>query len=127
MRHFFRYKFPAVLGAIVIYVASSIPGSRLPGFVHHINDKLIHVSVFLVFGLLVYLALEPRTKSSYLSWKRIAIAVLAVVIYGISDEIHQAFVPGRTVDISDATADSIGGILAAAVVFISSRFRKIDG
>jgi VanZ family protein len=126
MKHFLRYKFPAVLWAIVIYIASSIPGAKMPRFIHHINDKLLHISVFFVLGLLVYLALEPRAKTPFLNWKRCAIAVLVVVVYGMTDEFHQAFVPGRTVDILDVTADTIGGLLAAAVVIIGSRFKEPD-
>ncbi len=124
MYHLVRYRLPALLWAVVIFIASSIPGSKIPRFIHQINDKLIHASIFFVFGLFVYLALEPKVKSVRLDWKRVVIAVLVVVVYGISDELHQSFVPGRTVDVLDATADSLGGLLAAAAVVIRHQFRR---
>ena len=126
MKHFFRYKFPAIFWAILIYVASSIPSTKLPKFIFHINDKLIHVSIFFVLGLLFYNAMQPRSKPAGFQWNRLLISVIAVIVYGISDELHQGFVPGRTVDIIDATADSIGGILAAIVIYTSVKMRQTN-
>ena len=48
-----------------------------------------------------------------------------LLLYGISDEIHQSFTPGRTPDWRDALADMIGG-LAGALIFaaVTARPRK---
>lgn len=120
LKHFVRFQLPALLWAGTIYYASSIPSSRLPKIAFLINDKIIHASIFFILGLLVYRALEPRVKPAGSQWKRFFIAVLAVVIYGFVDEFHQSFVPGRDVDIKDATADAVGGIISAAVVYLRS-------
>jgi VanZ family protein len=123
-QHFLSNQLPALLWAGVIFVASSIPASRLPPIAFKLNDKLIHASIYFVFGLLVYRALLPRQEGARgFRWKRLLLAVGAVILYGISDEFHQKFVPGRTEDILDAAADSAGGILAAVAVYISA-FRK---
>src|SRR5713101_2292913 len=123
-KHFFRYRFPAIIWAAVIFAASSIPGHRLPKFVLMINDKVIHASVYFVFGLLVYRALEPKVPTVTFDWRRLIIAVTTVVLYGITDEIHQSFVPGRTVDVKDATADAVGGAISGLVVFLDSIRRR---
>lgn len=72
----------------------------------------------------MYRAMEPHVKAEKFNWKRLVISISAVIVYGISDEFHQGFVPGRTVDVMDAIADSIGGILSASVIFLLSRWRS---
>ena len=121
LRHFLRYQLPAILWAVIIFVASSVPGTKLPGFFHLVNDKIIHASIFFLLGLLVYRALEPKVKPSSFDWRRLVIAISAVILYGISDEFHQGFVPGRTVDVVDALADSAGGVLSALIIWFHER------
>ena len=38
-------------------------------------------------------------------------ATICSLLYGISDEYHQSFVPGREAGVADAIADTIGGFL----------------
>jgi VanZ family protein len=40
--------------------------------------------------------------------RAIALAILFGVMYAVTDEIHQMFVPGRTADAADLVADTIG-------------------
>lgn len=50
---------------------------------------------------------------------RMAIAWTGAVVYGLTDEFHQSFVPGRTPDIRDILTDAIGaaaGLLVVAVI-----------
>ena len=122
--HFFRYQFPAVLWAIIIFVFSVIPPSKLPEFDIWEYDKLIHASIFFVLGLLVYRALEPRMKSENFRWNRILLSVLIVVVYGLITELYQGTVPSRTLDLWDAAADAIGGMLSAFVAFFYSRKKR---
>ncbi len=39
------------------------------------------------------------------------ISLSVVILYGLFDEFHQGFVPGRTSDIFDALADAVGGMI----------------
>ncbi len=123
LSHFFRYRFPAILWAIVIFIASSIPGAKLPKIAHLINDKIIHISIFFILGVLVYRALEPPVREDKFDWRRLFISIVAVVLYGVTDEFHQYFVPGRSVDILDASADTAGGILAALAIYLNFRWK----
>ena len=125
-RHFLRYQLPAIVWALVIFAASSIPASKLPRIVLKISDKIIHGSVFLVFGLLVYRALEIRIQRSSFDWRRALLTVCAVTAYGVLDELHQSFVPGRTTDVWDATADATGGLLSALILYLVYRRRKVE-
>ena len=120
-KHFFHYQFPALAWAAIIFIASSIPGPQLPKLAHMVNDKIIHAGIYLVFGLLIYRAFAPRGNPDEFVWRRVIFSVALVIIYGVSDEFHQGFVPGRTKDILDASADACGGLISALVVYLVSR------
>jgi VanZ family protein len=89
----------------------------LPHFILSINDKLIHAGVYCVLGILLYRGLRWIDRGQRFSYVRLVISFTILVLYGISDEMHQGFVPGRTVDVLDATADAAGGILAGIAIF----------
>jgi len=50
--------------------------------------------------------------------KKPLFAFLICVIYAISDEIHQLFVPGRTGQLKDVIIDSSGSFVGIAIVII---------
>ena len=107
----------------VIFAGSSIHGNDLPNLEILGTDKLIHLSVFYCFGLLVYMAMEPKTKINSFPSGRILLMIAITVLYGILDEVHQGFVPGRTVDSWDVAADALGGMLAAVSIMMRLRRR----
>lgn len=72
--------------------------------------KLAHLAVFAVLGALVAHALRMPAVERY-GW-----AILIVVTYAVSDELHQAFVPGRSPSVSDVGIDTIGGFIGMRVV-----------
>lgn len=43
-------------------------------------------------------------------------AVLIAAVYGVSDEFHQSFIPGRMASVSDIVADTIGAVVGAGIV-----------
>ncbi len=48
-------------------------------------------------------------------------AWLFAVAYALADEIHQAFVPGRTASLWDVLADALGATVAMGLVWVISR------
>ena len=120
-RHFLEYRLPAILWALVIFTASSIPGTKFPKFILKIDDKVIHISIFIVLGLLVFRALEPRIRKDSFDWLRAVLSTSVVAAYGALDEIHQMFVPGRSADFRDAAADAIGAMLSALILYLLFR------
>lgn len=84
-------------------------------------DKVIHAILYAGFGFLLYPALKnspSRTLSSY----ALLFAIIIGTLYGASDEFHQSFVPGRTASIYDLFADSIGLMIAQAIIFIKDNY-----
>jgi VanZ family protein len=96
----------------VIFAASSIPGSDVPGRF----GSLAHFAEYAIFGALLRLALSTGTQPDEPSLGALSIASA----YGVTDEVHQAFVPMRTPDPVDWIIDSVGamagiGLMAAVL------------
>ncbi len=78
------------------------------------KDKVAHM--FMYFGLGICLHLTFRHSDKPLLRKGAApLAFIVGILYGISDEIHQTFVPGRTGSIHDLIANGLGLILAQLI------------
>jgi VanZ family protein len=59
-----------------------------------------------------------------------AIIVFLCVLYGITDEFHQIFVPGRMPDVKDLVNDAIGSVLAMlfiSIPVVRARFESWKG
>jgi VanZ family protein len=50
-------------------------------------------------------------------------AFLFTIVYGILDEVHQMYVPGRSPDVYDAMADAFGALLFGGWTWYSLRKR----
>ena len=68
--------------------------------------KLAHVLVFGILGFVVIGALLGSPVDRQRWW-----TMVIVVLYAITDEIHQSFVPGRSPSLLDVGVDAIGGML----------------
>jgi VanZ family protein len=90
----------------VIFYLSSQPAAPLPP---GLTDKSSHVLGYLGLAVLVVRAIAGGLPAR-VSW-RIAITAVALTAgYGMTDEFHQSFVPGRTADLYDGFADAIGAV-----------------
>lgn len=73
-----------------------------------------HFLLYLVLGILTLNLLSSIGISKY----RILIALSICVVYALTDEFHQLFVPGRGAQISDILVDSLGALAGILVVFV---------
>ncbi|MCK9274035.1 MAG: VanZ family protein [Syntrophales bacterium] len=104
------YLVPSVCYGILIFILSSI--SRYPESVPSFwgFDKVLHLTVYFIFGFLLA-RMCANSPWRGLNKKYFLISVTAGILYGITDEWHQSFVPGRTATIADALFDSLGIVL----------------
>ncbi|MFH1458525.1 MAG: VanZ family protein [Candidatus Omnitrophota bacterium] len=105
----------------VIFYASSLPGSDIPSLFRY-EDILYH---FLIYFLLGYL-FSRALKNTFLGIPRIKIILLTTIfgiIYGLTDEWHQAFVPLRTVSVFDLFIDSLAGCMGSALFAFRQLFQ----
>ena len=86
-------------------------------------DKVAHMILYALFGFLLYFTLE---NSPYPSFRDHAMlfAIAIGILYGMSDEFHQSFVPGRSANIPDLAADGLGVTLAQTFIFIKDKLCK---
>jgi hypothetical protein len=112
----------AILWSLVIFGLSSVPSDKIPVFALSVSDKLIHGVIFSVFCFLWYRAFRYQTRFPWLARYPLTSSILLTIMYGISDEIHQLFVPGRSSEVFDVVADTAGGILCAIVLIAWPRF-----
>lgn len=97
----------------LIFVISSFE-VEVPGVRHvPLRDKGIHFIEFAVLGWLCASA-SSRTWPSASAWRTATFAVFVAVLWGLSDEIHQALVPGRSPEFGDIIADLFGAIAGTA-------------
>jgi len=73
-------------------------------------DKVAHFGFYGVAGFLCALW---RRESGRSGRRAVAFAVVFVVLLGASDEIHQRWIPGRSMDFLDWVADIAGGVAGA--------------
>jgi len=108
MSRFIRYWVPVILYAGLIFTISSFPLPP-PKVEIPFIDKFIHLVEYGILGFLFYRAL----RASRLAKQVFILAIIFSILYALSDEIHQYFVPGREFDLWDIAADSLGAILVA--------------
>jgi len=104
---------PVVLCMAAIFVVSSLSRAPLP---EGMSDKTGHVLGYAGLGLTVARALAGGLGRRF-GIRGAVLAVAITVAYGMTDEFHQRFVPGRSSDIRDVYADAIGAIASTAVLW----------
>jgi VanZ family protein len=88
----------------VIFILSSIPSDTMPVFGRYdwSVKKLGHATGY---ALLAHSILHGWGRNDL---KAIVVTWLLAVLYGGSDELHQAFVPGRQSSLIDVGIDALG-------------------
>ncbi|MBN1866350.1 VanZ family protein [Candidatus Sumerlaeota bacterium] len=115
-RFFWVRVFPAVAWAGVIFALSSLPGTTpLPRLPVPFADKWEHMVAYALLGALILRAgrdewlLPPRL----VRWAATSLAI--GILYGVSDEWRQRFVPDRICSAYDLAADAIGVAIGVGV------------
>jgi hypothetical protein len=95
---------PAAFVMMVIFIASSIPGSELPEFGGW--DFWAHKAAAYLHALNNEKDMKPA---------RLFLAFCMTFLYAISDEWHQRFTPGRTSSPWDVLIDAGGGFIGLSL------------
>ena len=99
-----RWIWPLAVAALIAFASSRshVAAPHIPN-----SDKVAH---FLAFGLLATLMCRLGHRGRAAGW-----ALLVTSAFGVSDEWHQSFVPGRTCDVFDWMADTLGATVAVGL------------
>lgn len=105
---------PALATMGVIWILSSMSNPPVDVSSLPFRDRGAH---FLSFGSVAFwvahgtMATVPRAHAL----RVVLFAVLSAALWGLLDEIHQSFVPGRSPDIIDLVADTLGAVVGASL------------
>lgn len=99
----------ATTGYMALIFLLSSRHMHIPPILPEYFDKLAHVLIYIPLAFLFFISLRKSGLNKYIS----LISFLLAGIYGITDEFHQSFVPGRDAVAADAVADFFGAILGS--------------
>ena len=107
---------------LIFYLSSSpLPMTFYP---FSFFDKLVHIIEYGILASLIYLSLRDiKVSKNHL----FILAFTISFLYGVSDEIHQYFVPLRQFDYLDIVADGMGILIGFFVFFLLSRRLNLRG
>lgn len=111
-----KFWLPVVAWALVIFWFSSLPVTPVSKIYwkDFILKKSAHVVEYAILTTLLYRAL----KEGKVEKKEAGVyAVILAFLYGMSDEFHQSFTPGREPRLRDVVFDTIGAVLAIYLIW----------
>lgn len=112
---------PLTIYWLALIIGTSLPTVSVPSVA--LGDKLVHFIAYLILSVLLNLALIYQTKSIFLKANHTISALVISSAYGILDEFHQGFIPGRSQDIFDWVADTIGAIAGVVIIlYLKKKF-----
>lgn len=108
-KKFIHYRLPVIALCIAIFWQSSHPSLLRELWFPHC-DKLLH---FILYAALSFLSVRGLSVEKFSPALVRTLAIGFSILYGLSDEIHQSFVPGRDASILDLMADAVGSFVGA--------------
>lgn len=101
---------PVALYMAAIFYVSSLPE---PPPIPTGSDKPLHLSAY--FGLtIVVIRAVAGGLARRIGIRTAVVALLIAIGYGVTDEVHQMFVPGRSADVYDLLSDAAGAVAGTA-------------
>ncbi len=115
---FVVFKLPVLAYMALIFYSSSGPVTS--STLNAIPDYYLHSLGYSVLCMLAFWAVHEGLDVSAGRWGYL-LPILITVLYGISDEFHQSFVPARDAEIKDVFSDSAGALLGTVFILILKR------
>lgn len=114
-----------VTEVIIEIIETVAPNTQFEfGNLNHLVRKNAHFFAYLLLGLLTINALRRSGSTGYPS---AGVALVICILYAISDEVHQLFVPGRSGEVRDVIIDTAGASVGIGLYWLFSRLRKKVG
>ena len=121
---FVTFYLPVLIWMALIFTLSSIPGSTLKDIEFPYAHPIAHSMLYGVLYYLSFRALSHHRLGQMRTSFSLAASFLIVALYGMSDEFHQSFVPGRTEELKDFIIDLSAALVVMIGVIVSRKFWK---
>ena len=105
---------PLIIYWIILLIATTVPEPEVPSF--GVGDKFKHFGAYLGLAVLLSFTLHYQNKNLLFKKYFLFAAWIIATFYGMLDEFHQSFIPGRSAEFLDWFADAVGA--AAGCIFI---------
>ena len=112
---FLKYTLPVIIWMIFIFYISSLSHPPTPGPGVSYFGEFTHFTEYFILSILLL-----RMFNGYKFKNGLLLSILISILYGLTDEIHQLFVPYRAFEIKDLIIDSLG----ASVILIKLLFKR---
>lgn len=112
---------PVIIWMAFIFCLSNTPNLKTPFKYDFILRKIAHITEYFILTFLLYRAFNGSFKAT--TGGNFVCSAIVAFLYAVSDELHQAFVPGRNCTLQDVFIDTIGII----GFYFTIRFIKKDG
>lgn len=117
--------FPLVIYWIILFILTSLPSSA--AITMNVSDKIEHFGAYGLLSVFLYLNLYFQNRFELLKKFPATFTVLIASIYGMVDEIHQMYVPGRSAEFLDWLADFSGSLVAVLITrYLIGRIKEIE-
>ena len=107
---FLKYWLPVYLYAALIFFLSSLPELPEAPVQFPFLDNIAHFLEYVFLGYLLKRGFSNSGRAKLASHSSL-LAVITAFLYGMSDEIHQIFVPLRHPEVLDLVFDGAGAFL----------------
>jgi len=116
MKRSLLYWLPPFLYCALVFLASAQPSVQVT------HDKMAHFAAYSLMAFLFARAWASRGSAPWSVW---LFAFLISTFYGVSDEIHQRFVPGRNSSLDDVLADATGALIGGLAYVVLAYLPKL--
>jgi VanZ family protein len=108
-----------------ILLLKFIPGLRALGVetIDLLVRKVAHLSEYFIFAILLTRALNNRSSLS--TKRQIIWGIVLGVMYAVSDEVHQSFVPSRSASAVDVVIDTIAFVCGTFSFYTHVAIRQV--
>jgi VanZ family protein len=105
---------PLIIYWCLLLMGTSLPAPDVPSF--GVSDKFVHFGAYLGLAVLLSISFHYQNKNLLLKKNFLIATLIIVAFYGLLDEFHQSFIPGRSSEFFDWLADFLGA--AAGITFV---------
>lgn len=119
---FFRYNFFPLAWALLMLLLTLTPGESMPETTLWGNllsfDKIAHFFIFSVLVFLMIIGLSKQYRFQFLRANAQRVSLISGISYGIVIEIIQQFIPGRSFELADIIANTLGCAIGFGLFYL---------